>query len=106
MEQTEALAYEGIHSSLCDPSKAALRLAWAWLDDTKVPVAARSNSLGGRLVLPDVSHAGFSGAVVLLPSEQWPKRPHKPLTACTVKLFPGGLPAVACLGGCACMLSL
>lgn len=49
MEQTEALAYARIHSSLKDLAKVALRLAWAWLDDAKVPVAAWSNSLGGRL---------------------------------------------------------
>lgn len=48
MEQTEALAYKGIHSSLRDPSKVALRLVWSWLNDAKVPVVAWSSSLGGR----------------------------------------------------------
>lgn len=58
------------------------------------------------MVLSDVSHDGFSGAVVLLSSEQWLRSPRKPPNACTVKLFPGGLPAVACSGGHACMLGL
>lgn len=48
MEQTEALAYKGIHSSLRDPSKVALRVVWSGLDDAKVPVVAWSNSLGRR----------------------------------------------------------
>lgn len=71
-----------------------------------MPVAAWSDSLGGRLACQMFLMLASLGQLCFCPQSSGLEGPIKLPTACAVKLFPGGLPSVVCLGEHACMLGL